>query len=58
MALNDEIMLRQRIANVAFSVIAFLGIVLAYMLARRNKAKQIINRLLEEKVKQELKNYK
>ena len=50
MALNNEIMVRQRIANVAIGVVALFGILLAIMFARRNKAKQLANRILDEKV--------
>jgi hypothetical protein len=48
--LNNEIIFRQQIANISFGLVALLGIIVAVMFARRNKAKQLANRLLDQKV--------
>ncbi len=48
--LNNEIIFRQQIANISFGLVALFGIILAAMFARRNKAKQLANRLLDQKV--------
>ncbi len=48
--LNNEIIFRQRIANVSFGFVALFGIALTVILARRNKAKQFANNLLDQKV--------
>ena len=50
MALNSEIIFRQQVANIAFGLVAILGGTLAIVLARRNKAKQTINHILDQKV--------
>jgi tetratricopeptide (TPR) repeat protein len=50
MSLNNEIIFRQRLANVAFALVAIFGVVLTIILARRYKAKQIANTLLDQKV--------
>jgi tetratricopeptide (TPR) repeat protein len=50
MELNEEIIFRQQVANIAFGLVAVFGITLAGVLARRNKAKQRTNLLLDRKV--------
>lgn len=50
MKLNDEIIFRQQIANIAFGLVALFGVSLAVMFARQKKAKQIANLLLDKKV--------
>jgi tetratricopeptide (TPR) repeat protein len=52
MRLNDEIIFRQQVANIAFGLVALFGITLTIVLARRNKAKQRANLLLDQKVVQ------
>ena len=48
--LNNEIIFRQQIANLAFGLVAIFGIAFTVMLARRNRAKQLVNQLLDQKV--------
>jgi tetratricopeptide (TPR) repeat protein len=48
--LNNEIIFRQQIANASFGLVAVFGIAMAVILARRNKAKQVVNKLLDQKV--------
>jgi hypothetical protein len=48
--LNEEIMFRQQVGNIAFFLVALLSFTLVVILARRNRAKQIANVLLDQKV--------
>jgi C4-dicarboxylate-specific signal transduction histidine kinase len=50
MTLNSEIIFRQQVANIGFGLAAILGGALAIVLARRNRAKQMVNHILDRKV--------
>jgi tetratricopeptide (TPR) repeat protein len=50
MKLNDEIIFRQVVANIAFALVAVLAVALAIILARRVRAKQNANLMLDRKV--------
>ena len=50
LALNDEVIYRQKIANASFGAIAFLVIIIAVILAKSNNHKQHRNELLDERV--------
>lgn len=52
LALNNEIILRQKVVNIFIGVVAVLVIILAIVLARSNKQKRIANNVLDEKVRQ------
>lgn len=49
---NDEVIFRQRVASLFAGVVALLVILLAIVLARSNKQKRFLNKLLHEKVKE------
>ncbi len=51
-ALKEEIIFRQQVVNVFIGIVAVLVVILALILAKRNKQKQIINSLLDKKVQQ------
>ena len=50
LALNEEVMYRQKIGNASFGAIAFLVIIISVILAKNNKHKQLINKHLDERV--------
>ena len=52
LALNEEVMYRQKIVNACFGAIAFLVIIISVILAKSNKHKQHRNELLDERVKE------
>src|SRR5688572_19806781 len=52
LALNKEVIYRQKIANASVGAIAVLVIILSVILAKNNRHKQLINRLLDERVKE------
>ena len=52
LALNEEVMYRQKIGNASFGAIAFLVIIISLILAKNNKHKQLINKHLDERVKE------
>jgi tetratricopeptide (TPR) repeat protein len=52
LALNEEVMYRQKIGNASVGTIAVLVIILSVILAKNNKHKQLINKLLDERVKE------
>jgi len=52
LALNKEVMYRQKIVNACFGAIAFLVIIISVILAKSNKHKQHRNELLDERVKE------
>ncbi len=55
LALNEEVMYRQKIANASVGAIAFLVIILSVILAKNNQHKQFVNKLLDERVKERTK---
>ena len=52
MALNNEVIRRQQIVNIFFGAVVVLVIMLAIVLARSNKQKHLINKLLDQKVRE------
>jgi tetratricopeptide (TPR) repeat protein len=52
LALNEEIIYRQKLLNLFMGIIALLVIVLSLVLARSNKQKRLMNELLDTKVKE------
>ncbi|WP_276370538.1 tetratricopeptide repeat protein [Chryseolinea sp. H1M3-3] len=50
--LKEEVIFRQQVVNFFIGVVAVLVTILALILAKRNKQKQFINSLLDEKVRQ------
>ena len=52
MALDEEIIVRQRFLNLFIGIVAILLILLAVVLVRSNRRKRMINLLLEQKVKE------
>jgi tetratricopeptide (TPR) repeat protein len=52
MALNSEVIYRQRFLNTSIGLVAGLLAVLAFVLIRSNRRKKWMNRLLEQKVKE------
>ncbi len=52
LALNREVISRQKIVNASVGIISLLGVILAIVLAKSNRQKRIANRLLDEKVKE------
>ena len=52
LALNEEVIYRQKVANASVGAIAFLVIILSVILAKNNKHKQLINKLLDQRVKE------
>ena len=52
LALNEEVIYRQKVANASFGAIAFLVIIISVILAKNNKHKQHINKLLDQRVKE------
>ncbi len=55
LALNEEVMYRQKIANASVGAIAFLVIILSVILAKNNQHKQFVNKLLDDRVKERTK---
>ena len=52
LALNEEVIYRQKVADASVGGVAFLAIILAVVLAKNNQQKQIANKLLDERVKE------
>ena len=50
LALNQAVILRQRVVNAFVGVIAFLLVIVAVILVRMNRIKRTANQLLEQKV--------
>ena len=52
LALNEQVISGQKIANASVGTVAFLLIILAILLAKNNRQKKLANHLLDEKVKE------
>jgi len=55
LALNDEVIFRQRFLNAFIGIIAVLLVILAIVLIKNNRQKRLTNQLLEQKVKERTK---